>query len=39
MEDMWFGNAFQIFETTDENDLEAAMVILRGRTRTADAAS
>jgi hypothetical protein len=23
MEDRWFGNAFQIFEATDENDLEA----------------
>ena len=32
MEDRWFGNAFQIFEATDENDLEAAMVILRGGT-------
>ena len=30
MEDIWFGNAFQIFEATDENDLEAAMVVLRG---------
>ena len=30
MEDKWFGNAFQIFEATDENDLEAAMVVLRG---------
>ena len=30
MEDRWFGNAFQIFEATDENDLEAAMVVLRG---------
>ena len=29
MEDRWFGNAFQIFEATDENDLEAAMVVLR----------
>ena len=28
MEDRWFGNAFQIFEATDENDLEA-MVVLR----------
>ena len=25
MEDRWFGNAFQIFEATDENDLEAAI--------------
>ena len=30
MEDKWFGKAFQIFEGTDENDLEAAMVVLRG---------
>ena len=30
MEDRWFGNAFQIFEATDEHDLEAAMVVLRG---------
>ena len=29
MEDRWFGKAFQIFEATDENDLEAAMVVLR----------
>ena len=29
MEDRWFGNAFQIFKATDENDLEAAMVVLR----------
>ena len=32
MEDRWFGNAFQIFEAGDENDLEAAMVVLRGGT-------
>ena len=32
MKDRWFGNAFQIFEATDENDLEAAMVVLRERT-------
>ena len=32
MEDKWFGNAFQIFEATDENDVEAAMVVLRGGT-------
>ena len=32
MEDRWFGNAFQVFEATDENDLEAAMVVLRGGT-------
>ena len=25
MEDRWFGSAFQIFEATDENDLEAAI--------------
>ena len=30
MEDRWFDNAFQIFEATDENDLEAAMEVLRG---------
>ena len=30
MDDRWFGNEFQIFEATDENDLEAAMVVLRG---------
>ena len=28
----WFGNAFQIFEATDANDLEAVMVVLRGGT-------
>ena len=33
MDDRWFGNAFQIPESTDENDLEAAMVILRGGTQ------
>ena len=32
MEDRWFGNAFQVFEATDENDLEDAMVVLRGGT-------
>ena len=32
MDDRWFGNAFQIFEATDENDLENAMVVLRGGT-------
>ena len=31
MEDRWFGKAFQIFIATDENDLEAAMVVLKGR--------
>ena len=36
MEDRWFarfGKAFQIFEATDENDLEAAMVVSRGGTQ------
>ena len=33
MEDRWFGKALQIFEATDENDLEAAMVVLRGGTQ------
>ena len=32
MDDRWFGNKFQIFEATYENDLEAAMVVLRGGT-------
>ena len=32
MDDRWFGNAFQIFEATDENNLEVAMVVLRGGT-------
>ena len=32
MEDRRFGSAFQIFEATDENDLEVAMVVLRGGT-------
>ena len=32
MEDRWFGNEFQILGATDENDLEAAMVVLRGGT-------
>ena len=32
MENRWFGNAFQIFEATDENDLEADMVVLPGGT-------
>ena len=38
MEDSWFGSAFQVFEAADENDLEAAMVVLRGGTHieTAD---
>ena len=30
MEDRWFGNEFQILGATDENDLEVAMVVLRG---------
>ena len=34
MEERWFGKAFQIFEAADENDLEAAMVVLRGGTQT-----
>ena len=28
--ELQFGNAFQIFEATDERDLEVAMVVLRG---------
>ena len=32
MEDRWFGNEFQILGATDENDLEVAMVVLRGGT-------
>ena len=32
MDEKWFDNAFQIFEATDENDLEIAMVVLRGGT-------
>ena len=32
MENGWFGNAFQTFEATDNNDLEAVMVVLRGGT-------
>ena len=32
MDDRWLGNEFQIFEATDEKDLEAAMVVLRGGT-------
>ena len=28
-DDRWLGSAFQIPEATDENDLEAAMVVLR----------
>ena len=29
MDDRWIGRAFQIPKATDENDLEAAMVVLR----------
>ena len=32
MEVRWFGSAFQVFEATDENDLEASMMVLRGGT-------
>ena len=32
MDERWFGYAFQMFEATDENDLEIAMVVLRGET-------
>ena len=32
MDARWFGNAFQIFEATDENDLKVAKVVLRGET-------
>ena len=32
MDDRWFGTEFQIFKATDETDLEAAMVVLRGGT-------
>ena len=32
MDDIWFGTAFEIFEATDEHDLEVAMVVLRGGT-------
>ena len=32
MEDRWFGNEFQILGATDGNDLEAAMVVVRGGT-------
>ena len=32
MEDRWFGYEFQILGATDENDLEVAMVVLRGGT-------
>ena len=29
MDERWFGNAFQMFEATDENHLEFAVVVLR----------
>ena len=32
MKDRWFGKAFQIFEATDGNDLEVAMLVLQGGT-------
>ena len=32
MDDRCFSNAFHIFEATDTNDLEVAMVVLRGGT-------
>ena len=32
MDDRGLGNEFQIFEATDEKNLEAAMVVLRGET-------
>ena len=32
MDDRWFGNAFQMFDATDENDVEVSMVVLRGGT-------
>ena len=28
MEDRWFGNAFQVFEATDENDLEFELELI-----------
>ena len=30
MDERWLGSAFQMLEATDENDLEFAMVVLRG---------
>ena len=30
MDERWSGNAFQMFEATDENDLEFVMVVFRG---------
>ena len=32
MDKRWFGNAFQMFEATDEKDFEVAMVVLRAGT-------
>ena len=32
MDERWFGNAFHMFDATDENDFEVAMVVLRGGT-------
>ena len=32
MDERWFGNAFQMFEATDENDLEIAIMVVRGGT-------
>ena len=32
MDERWFGSAFQMFDTTDENDFEVVMVALRGGT-------
>ena len=37
MEDRWFGNEFQMLGATDENDLEVAMVVLRGGTHVSSA--
>ena len=36
MDERWLGSAFQMFEATDENDLEFAMVFLRGGTHIAN---
>ena len=32
MDKRWFGNVFHMFDATDENDFEVAMVVLRGGT-------
>ena len=37
MDDRGFGNAFQIFEATDENDLEVTIVVLHGGTQIDEA--